>query len=312
MCAVVEEAILLNPQQSGFSKFRHFTFKDQELIQTYMDTFKPVSCEYNFSNLFAWQKAYKMSWSLYQERLVIYDGLSQAAFMPLGQDFYPEELAVFSLNLKNAGLTPHISLVTPDYLKKFPEIENYYSVKQEPDYAEYIYDVKSLCDLNGIKLHKKRNLISQFKRSYPDFEVHLLEGEYNDKAMGLVQDLLKMRKKRSKTLDQEFKAIQTSFDHFEKLGLKGLALTLNSRVVAFSVFSRLQHSTYDIQFEKSHPDYKGAAQVINHETALYLKDKCLYVNREQDLGIKGLRQAKMSYDPVKLNTPYSLVFNPIN
>ena len=306
------EVVLQKPQKSGLPKFNCFTLKDQELIQTYIDTFKPMSCEYNFSNLFAWQDVNKMSWSLYQERLLIYNGILQSAFMPLGEDFYPEELVILSFNLKKAGLTPDISLVTLNYLKKFPEIENYYTVKEERDYAEYIYDVNSLCDLNGIKLHKKRNLISQFKRSYPDFEVHLLNGEHKYKAMGLAQDQLKRRKKRSQTLDQEFYAIQTSFDYFDELGLEGLVLTLKSKVVAFSVFSKLNHSTYDIQFEKADTDYKGAAQVINQETAQYLKDKCLYFNREQDLGIKGLRQAKMSYDPVELNTPHSLIFNPPN
>ena len=307
-----EEEVLLKPQKSGFLKFNSFKLKHKELIHKYIDSFKPVSCEYNFSNLFAWQDVNKMSWSLYQERLLIYNGIFQCAFMPLGKVFYPEELVILSLNLKKTGLTPDITLVTSDYLKKFPEIENYYTVKEERDYAEYIYDVNSLCDLNGIKLHKKRNLISQFKRSYPDFEIHPLNGEYKDKAIRLAQDQLKRRKKRSQTLDQEFYAIQTSFDHFDDLGLGGLVLTLKTKVVAFSVFSKLNNSTYDIQFEKSDTDYKGAAQVINQETAQYLKDKCLYFNREQDLGIKGLRQAKMSYDPVQLNTTYSLIFNPPN
>jgi len=306
------KAVLQKPQKSGFSKFNNFKLKDQELIQTYIDKFKPVSCEYNFANLFAWQDVNKMSWRLYQERLLIYNGIFQCAFMPLGEVFYPEELVVLSLNLKSAGLTPDICLVTSDYLEKFPEIENSYTIKEEREYAEYIYDVDSLCDLNGIKLHKKRNLISQFKRSYPDFEVRMLNGEYKYKSLKLAQDLLEMHKDISQTLDQEFHAIQTSFDYFDKLGLEGLVLTLGSKVVAFSVFSKLNHSTYDIQFEKSDTDYKGAAQVINQETARYLKDKCLYLNREQDLGIKGLRQAKMSYDPVGLNTPYSLIFNPVN
>jgi len=306
------EAVLQENQKTGFSKFKRFTLNDQEIIQTYIDTFKPVSCEYNFSNLFTWQDAYKMSWTFYQERLLIYDGISQCAFMPLGEDFYPEELAILSLNLKNMGLKPDFSLATPEYLKRFPEIENYYTIKEERDSAEYIYDVESLGELTGTKLHKKRNLISQFKRSCPDFEVHLLKGEYKDKALDLAREMLKRRKESSKTLDQEFFAIKTSFDHFDHLGLEGLVLTVGSRVVAFSVFSKLNPSTYDIQFEKSDIAYKGAAQAINQETARYLKGRCRYLNREQDLGIKGLRQAKLSYEPVRLIAQCSLIFNPPN
>ncbi len=309
---ITAEAILREPQEIKFPEFNQFALKDQELIQTYIDTFKPFSCEYNFSNLYAWQDAYKLSWTLYRERLLIYDEISQCAFMPLGKDLCPEELVILSLHLKNVGLTPEFSLVTPDYLKKFPEIENYYIIKEEPDYAEYIYDVDKLCELTDIKLHKKRNLISQFKRSYPDFEVHLLKGEYKHKALGLAQSLMNKGKRRSHTLDQEFCAMGISFDYFDQLGLDGLVITVENKVIAFSVFSELKHSTYDIQFEKSDMDFKGAAQVINHETAKFLKDKCHHLNREQDLGIKGLRQAKMSYDPEKLITTYSLIFAPPN
>jgi uncharacterized protein len=306
------EAVLQKVQKSRFLKFNRFTLKDQGLIQAYIDTFKPASCEYNFSNLFAWQNASKISWTLYNQRLLIYDEISQCAFMPLGEDLYPEDLVILSLNMKNAGFVPNFSLVTLDYLKKFPEIKNYYQIKEERDDAEYIYDVESLCELTGIKLHKKRNLISQFKRTYPDFKVYLLNEDFKDKAQGLAQKIMKRRKKISKTLDQEFDAIKTSFENFDQLGLEGLVLTLENSVVAFSVFSKLKHSTYDIQFEKSNPDFKGAGQVINQETARYLKDKCKYLNREQDLGIKGLRQAKMSYEPLRLITPYSLIFNPSN
>jgi hypothetical protein len=309
---VTAEAVLQEPQKIKFPGFNPFALKDRELIQSYIDRYKPFSCEYNFSNLYAWQDAYKLSWTLYQERLLIYDKISQCAFMPLGKDFCPKELVTLSLNLRTVGLTPEFSLVTPDYFKKFPEIENYYIIKEEPDYAEYIYDVDKLCELTGIKLHKKRNLISQFKRSYPDFEVHRLKGEYKYKALRLAQNLMDRHKSISNTLNQEFCAIKASFDHFNQLGLEGLVVTIEGRVIAFSVFSELKHSTYDIQFEKSDMDFKGAAQVINHETAKYLKDKCQYLNREQDLGIKGLRQAKMSYEPEKLIKTYSLIFAPSN
>ncbi|MCP3898465.1 MAG: DUF2156 domain-containing protein, partial [Desulfobacteraceae bacterium] len=64
----------------------------------------------------------------------------------------------------------------------------------------------------------------------------------------------------------------------------------------------------DVHFEKADVNFKGTAQVINQETAKYLQKKCRYLNKEQDLGIKGLRQAKMSYYPEMLFEPYGLVF----
>ena len=304
--------VLQGSNKTDGLKFNEFSLKDIKLIKSYVDAFNPLSCEYNFSNLFTWQEAYRLSWTLYRERLLIYDGLSQYAFMPIGKALLPEEMVMLSISLKNVGRAPDFCLATPDYLKKFPGIEKYYTIKKEPDAAEYIYDVNRLCELTGSKLHKKRNLISQFKRTHPDFEVCFLTGDYKSRALALAQELMNRQKRYSKTLDHEFYAIKKSFEHFELLSLEGLVITIGEKVVAFSVFSQLGHSTYDIQFEKSDMDFKGAAQVINHETAKYLKNKCRYLNREQDLGIKGLRQAKMSYEPVHLITPYSLAFTPLN
>jgi len=306
------EAVLHTHPKTQFPKFNRFELKDKALVNAYVKRVDPESCEYNFSNLFAWQEVYDLCFTLYQGRLLIYDGISRCAFMPLGNDFFPEELVVLALQLKNLGIEASFGLVTPDYLKKYPDIEAYFTVKEERDYAEYLYEVKSLCDLTGEKLHKKKNLISQFKRSYPDYQVHGIKGEFKTRCYSFAKELLNSHEKGSEDLVEELFAIETSFRYFDELGLEGLAVTVGERLVAFSVFSRLNRSTYDIQFEKFDVGFKGAAQVINHETAKYLQDVCRYVNREQDLGIQGLRQAKLSYEPVKLFTPYSLVLTPPN
>lgn len=295
-----------------FPVFKHFSLEDRPVIQSFLDNFRPLSCEYNFANLFAWQHAYQLVWTTYQGRLLIYDGVSDCAFMPIGEVFTPEELAILSLNLKNSGRKPDFALAMQSYLDKFPEIQNYYRMEINRDYAEYIYDVNMLYDLPGPKLHKKRNLISQFKRMYPDFKVHVLEGEFKLQAVEFAKILKNSHREVSETLELEFQAIEISFEHFESLGLEGLVITDKDKVIAFSVFSRLTDGYFDIHFEKSDMDYKGAAQVINQETAAFLKDRCKYFNREQDLGIEGLRQAKMSYEPSELITPVKLLFSPLN
>lgn len=287
-------------------KFRRFRLKDKDFLKEYVERYSPKSCEYNFANLFAWQDIYDITWTLYEGRLLIYDGLSQYAFMPLGKDLYPEELVILSLNLKKEGLRPNFGLVTKEYIEKYPGLSEYYEIEELRDSAEYIYDVNSLVELTGTKLQKKKNLIAQFKKYYPQYEVVPLTNEYRDKALAFCKGLLDRRKRRSKTLDQEFDAIRISFEYFDALNLEGLAILVEGRMAAMAVFSRISPSTYDIQFEKSDPDFKGVGQMINYETAKYLQVKCRYLNREQDLGIKGLRQAKLSYDPVELMTTYGI------
>lgn len=93
---------------------------------------------------------------------------------------------------------------------------------------------------------------------------------------------------------------------FGPLELEGVKITLGPESIAFSLFSALNSQMADIHFKKADPAVKGASQMINWETATRLADRFKYLNREQDLGIPGLRQAKRSYDPECLLLPYHL------
>ena len=289
-------------------KFNQFHLKHRKIIQSFIDEFQPCSCEYNFSNLFSWQYVSKLSWSLYHKRLLIYDNIRKCTLFPLGREFNLEKLVDLSLHLKNSGLNPDVSLVPSGYIKKFPEIKKYYKIEKERDNAEYIYDVKKLVNLAGKKLHKKRNLISQFKKKYLDFKIFSFKKKHRQKAIRLTEQLMTRSSKPSQSIIQEYGALTTALNYFDALGLEGLSIIVNNKLIAFCIFSRLNDLTYDIQFEKADLNFKGAAQIINYETAKYLKNNCSYLNKEQDLGIKGLRQAKMSYDPLNLMIPYKLYF----
>ncbi|MCF8126547.1 MAG: phosphatidylglycerol lysyltransferase domain-containing protein [Desulfotignum sp.] len=293
-------------QTISFPTAGMFELSDRQMVQIYIDKYGPLSCEYNFANLFCWQEAYQYSWRLYKGRLVIYDGVNQCGFMPLGEPLPPDELAELGRELLRNGLEPNIGLVPETYVKTFPRCEQYFSIEPKWDFAEYIYSVDRLCRLNTPRLHKKKNLISQFERAYPAYAVQPLDAQNRAAARALSQDLLHRQGPPSQTLITELSAMEKAFDHFEDLGLEGLALLVDQQMAAFSIFSPLNHDTYNVQFEKSDFDYKGAAQVINQQTALYLKDRCRYINREQDLGIKGLRQAKMSYEPETLLISHTL------
>ena len=279
------------------------------MVNLYLEKYGPRSCEYNFANLFCWQDAYQYSWRLFKGRLVVYDGLSQSAFMPLGEELSTEELVELSRYLVGNGLGPNIGVVTREYVENHPELEVYYGISSQRDYAEYIYSTRALAQLKGNKLHKKRNLISQFKRRYPDYRILPMTEENKKHARALAYGLAKRRSPLSRDLQNEMAALTRAFDSFSCLNLGGILIMVQDQVVAFSIFSPLRGTPiYDIQFEKADLNFKGAGQMINWATADYLADKCEFVNREQDLGILGLRQAKMSYDPHELLSIYSLEF----
>ncbi len=292
-----------------FPDFKMFSLKDRNLIHGFLDQYELVSCEYSFFNLFCWQKEYDLCFCLYKDRLLVLDKKDNYFLMPLGKTLAPESLAELSQNMKHLGKACDIALVPHEYLKTNPQIRKYYSAAPQKDSDEYIYSVKKLTDLKGKKLQKKKNLISQFKRKNPAFCLKRIQGPLIKKSLALALDILSTSKGRIKSSQEEHAALEQALGIIDGSLMDGLAITVARKVVAFSIFSRLTPSTYDIHFEKSDFSFKGAAQVINHETAKYLKDKCQYVNREQDLGIKGLRQAKLSWDPQILFKPLMLSFN---
>lgn len=292
----------------GSFDFSPVHIEDKALIQKYTDKYQPESCEYSFANIYCWKEPYNNLWSIYKDRLVVYDGVNQTSFMPLGKKMAPHELAAFSKCMKKRGLGPDIGVVPSEYIENHPEVERYYTVVDERDSAEYIYSVEALCDLKGVKLHKKKNLISQFHRKYPNFSVAPMTDTLISKVKLLADQIYNSHERFLPGIENEHIALMQAFDNFDRIGLEGLVVNIGDDLVAFSVFSALNDDMYDIHFEKSCHQFKGAAQVINHETAKVLREKCRYVNREQDLGIQGLRQAKMSYDPETLYTVHTLVF----
>lgn len=303
------KTVLEYDKKRELSVFNSIGLNDKKRIQCYFDKFQPISCEYNFANIYCWQEPYETSWSIYKKRLVIYDGASKCSFLPLGNEMTPGELACFSMDMKKKGMGPDIGVVPSEYIKKYPEIEKFYTIVDERDSAEYIYSVEALCDLKGTRLHKKKNLISQFHRKYPDSSVKKMSGELTKEAKNLADEIFNGHERFLIGIENEHIALMKAFYDFEEIGFEGLVLIVEGDLVAFSIFSPLNHTTYDIHFEKSCHHIKGAAQVINQETAKYLKGKCLYVNREQDLGIRGLRQAKLSYEPERLHMVHTLIFN---
>ena len=104
----------------------------------------------------------------------------------------------------------------------------------------------------------------------------------------------------------ESEALAHLRDGFDEMQFAGVAVYDDDRLLAFAIYCRINAEMFTESFEKSRFNCKGAAQFVNHAMAKRLADQCLYINREQDLGSAGLRQAKLSYDPILLLRNYTL------
>ena len=116
------------------------------------------------------------------------------------------------------------------------------------------------------------------------------------------------RQKNPEEINEEHRAINKALADYFELGLEGGVLTVQNEIVAFTFGEKLNDNTFCTHVEKAYGDIRGAYQMINRELARQLSDKYEYINREDDTGSEGLRNAKLSYHPHRLIIKYSAVY----
>ena len=170
----------------------------------------------------------------------------------------------------------------------------------DPVYSDYLYDAESLRTLAGKALHGKRNHVNRFVRSHPDFEYRTASLDDRDEALGLVKAWCEEKDVDCHNLCvSDYLAIKQIFDDFDKLDVKGGSIRINGEMAAFALGSLPRPSTAHIHFEKSVGDYKGIYAAINKFVLENEFPEAEFVNREEDLGIRGLIKAKQSYNPIR-------------
>jgi hypothetical protein len=188
-------------------------------------------------------------------------------------------------------------LFPPEWLQDHPEAKDYFRFRTHAAWSDYVYLSEKLYNLPGKKLAKKKNLLSQFKRQYHNYSVENIVKQDKDAILEHYKKWQTDRNIKEIGLTMEYRAVKNSFLLWDKLPLDGLKIIVEGEIIAWTIFSPQNAEMVTIHFEKFDPTIKGCAQVINWETAQYLKDTYTYINREQDMGIEGLRQSKRSYDP---------------
>ncbi len=176
-------------------------------------------------------------------------------------------------------------------------------IYEERDFFDYLYLREDLQHLKGRKYQPKRNHINKFTSKYQwefiqlnsqnCFDCLPLLDKWQEKAIEKSPELLS-------DYEKERKVIEYLFNNFDDLDLFAGAITTENQIVAFSIGSKINDNTFDVHIEKADRDYEGAFALINREMATHIPQNYQYINREEDLGIEGLRKAKLSYYPIKL------------
>ena len=259
-------------------------------------------CEYSFVNLYLWGRqrvafvdGYLALFSQFQRKSVYP--------FPIGQGDLKKVLDAIIADAGKRGLVCRFTSLTA---ADCAALEEFYpgQFRFHPDRegCDYIYDINNLADLPGRKYQRKRNHVNRFRAAHPDCRIVPIDAALLPAVQKMLESWFENRL-TPEAYDEyhlEHVALRRAFENWDALGLEGIALVENERVVAMTIGSPLNETTFDIHFEKALEELDGAYAVINQAFASLLREKyphLRYLNREDDLGIPGLRQAKLSYYP---------------
>jgi len=290
------------------NSFKPVEMEDKAVFKQYFSEYPSKYCDMNFVNLVAWNDCTGAKWQEVGNRLFIYYSAIDSLVFQIGKDLTPSEMNQVSQKMQRGGKSGVITLVKPEYVEaNRTQLEKYFTIEENELYNDYIYSSKKLASLSGKKLSKKKNLVNQFKRQYPNYVSRPLTSADREICLELTRTWTDSKEDIDEYMEFEMEAIQKTWDHFDELGMEGVIILVDNQPVAYTIYSWQSHDTVDVHFEKYNNHFKGSGQMINQETALILKDKYSFINREQDLQLEGLKKAKRSYDPIQNLRAFSLV-----
>ena len=188
------------------------------------------------------------------------------------------------------------------------EIEGAHDLLVEPtrDQFDYVYRSEDLIRLSGRKFHQKKNHVNNFLKTY-QFEYKSLSENNIKECLELAETWCKLyRCEEDMNLLSEWEAIREALTNFSALKIQGGVILVNNKVEAFTLGELLNNQTAVVHIEKANPEIKGSYAIINQQFCEKTWQGVPYINREQDLGEPGLRQAKLSYNPDHLVEKYRI------
>lgn len=284
------------------SKLRPVDLSDRAFLLKFLAIRDSRSCECAMANLYLWQETYDERMMEFAGRLLVVEFGHRIMHFPIGEFLPPEELAALADALKNAGVIDGgIYDVPEEYLQCHPEAAELFRISEDEGAFDYLYRNDRLVEMAGPLLRKKRNLIRQFEKRYPEAWIEPLTAANLPLAVELAK-ALNRRLHACDFLEEEEESLAALQRYFAPLEMGGVLLyTAPGQPAGFSIYSRLNSDTADIHYEKADHLVKGAPQYLTWALARQLAEQnYTYMNREQDMNEPGLRQAKRSLDPCAL------------
>lgn len=293
-------------------EFQPVTIDSLKEIDTYFPCQNYRTCDFTEGGLFMWASYFNYKYAVYKETLFVKgfaeDDMQDVSFaVPIGKMPLPEAIALLKHYCDERNIPLILSAVPRQAAVELQETFAC-EVTELRDWADYLYDAEALASLKGRKYNKKRNRVNKFKSTWPDFEYQPLTPANLPEVKDFFDRFERSIGKDSSLFDYEESMVNVVLDNYKCFNFEGGLLKAEGRTVAFSI-GEIVNDTLFVHIEKAFREYDGVYEVINQ---LFADDitrrypQVAFINREEDVGDEGLRQAKLSYNPVEILNKYNI------
>ncbi|MBR4021520.1 MAG: DUF2156 domain-containing protein [Ruminococcus sp.] len=293
-------------------KFRDIDISDKDWINELLRKSDFMGCEYSFANNMAWRRLYESKITRYKDFYIscsfkTEDDIPSFTF-PAGSGDYKDVINQLREFSESIGKPLRLWGVTHKGIDILNEhFENQFSFQLDRDGSDYIYSTEKLIELKGKKYHKKRNHLARFNEYEWEYSP-ITEKDFDDCIFFCTHTYNEKNAAETHSGIAEQFAINTYFNHFSELGLEGGIIRINGEIKALTIGEKLNSNTFCTHIEKADSSYQGIYVAICNEFAKSAAYGCEYINREEDLGIEGLRRSKLSYYPEFILEKHEVIF----
>ena len=296
--------------------FKEITIEDYDLINEYAYKYGENSCQHSFVCWYTLKEKYNDKYVIKNDFLYILreklcDEAYRVYLFPMGEGNIKEALEEIIKDAHERGKKVKFQTVT---LNSMIKIHDLYMGKFEAhelrNYAEYLHLSSNLSLLPGKAFESKRYDVNLFRRTYADRLEEILM------TKDMIPEILDFEEFwMTKSLEQhdraalfkEYAAIKLQLSNYDKLKISGVVIKLDGKIQGFVYGAPLSDECYDVLIEKGNVDYNDIYRILHQDIVKLCAMDYKYINREEDVGVEGLRKAKMSYKPDILLTKFTLI-----
>lgn len=286
-------------------QFRAITIENLQEIKKYLAKANSRDCNYSPGNLITWGKDLDISYAILRETIVFRTFEEKEVIYHVAE-FHEGFLQTVRELCEDEGSKDR-KIVFASLTKEMKEAiqtcwPDVFCLEYDRDGSDYVYEVDKLAALSGKAYHKKKNHVNRFRKNY-DFSYEPITEENRQECLEMAE-VWRRSREITPSLAAEAGAITEAFRYYEELGFEGGLIRVDGRVMAFTLGERVTEDTFVTHFEKALDEIPELYAVINQQFAENQLQGYRYVNREEDLGLEGLRKAKESYHPAFLVEKY--------